>query len=114
MAIRSLDPEQRQDYFERISRTLGAERAEILIAGVDIGAQTEAEDAHLTGLAYDPRSDEIGIYTDVAEHRIAHPREVYVDDSVEGLHSLEIVDADGNKRILRLKQPLRLSGPGVA
>jgi hypothetical protein len=43
------------------------------------------------------------------DHRIAHPQQVYIDDEVDGLRSIEIVDMDDNRQIIRLRQPLRLS-----
>lgn len=114
MAIRSLLPAERRAYFEQVSRTLGAQRARVEIFGLGVGAQTVLDNIHLTGLSYDPRTDELEIFTDEIGHHIAQPREVYVDDDVEGLHSLEIVDDNGNKQILRLKRPLTLPASGQA
>ncbi|RFA30512.1 hypothetical protein CAI21_05550 [Alkalilimnicola ehrlichii] len=108
MAIRLLERPQRQAYFERVSRHLGATRVGVEIDGLDIGAQREFDDLNLTGLTYDPRSDEVEIFTDDIDHHIAHPREVYVDDGADGLHSVEIVDGEGHKQIIRLKSPLAL------
>jgi hypothetical protein len=43
---------------------------------------------------------------------IQRPREIYVDDGVGGLTSLEIVDADGVRQIVKLKDELMLPAPG--
>jgi hypothetical protein len=39
------------------------------------------------------------------------PKEVYVDDDIEGLHSIEVVDGDGVRHIARLKEVLKLPPP---
>jgi hypothetical protein len=108
MTIRSIDKQQRQAYFDRLTREMGATEAQIEIAGSGIGAQPESDWIRLMGVTYDPRSDSMEINTADLDHRIPHPREVYVDDSVEGLHSIEIVDMDDNRQIIRLRQPLKL------
>ncbi len=114
MTIRNLEKPQRQGYFDRVSQHLGATQARIELIGNDVGAQLEADWVGLVGLAYDPRNDELEIATDALDHHISRPREVYVDDGVEGLHSVEIIDDAGNKQIIRLKQPLRLPHNGTA
>ena len=42
------------------------------------------------------------------DHLIAHPREIYVDDSGPGLASLEVVDREGARQIVKLRDPLAL------
>jgi Family of unknown function (DUF5335) len=42
---------------------------------------------------------------------IAKPREIYVEDGTAGLESLEIIDADGIKQIVKLRDELMLPGP---
>ena len=108
MTIRSIDKQQRQAYFDRVTREMGAAEAQIEIGGSKIGSQPESDWVRLMGVTYDPRSDSMEITMEDLDHRITHPREVYVDDSVDGLHSIEIVDIDDNKQIIRLRQPLKL------
>ena len=43
---------------------------------------------------------------------IHKPRELYIDNGIGSLSSLEIVDADGVKQIVKLKDPLMLPPPG--
>ena len=42
---------------------------------------------------------------------IPEPREIYVDDGLEGLMSIEIVDTEGTKQIIKLRDPLMLPAP---
>jgi hypothetical protein len=42
---------------------------------------------------------------------IPRPREIYVDDNVGGLMSIEIVEADGARQIIKLRDPLMLPAP---
>lgn len=108
MAIRSLDKTQCKNYFERISRELSASSAQIEVAGLAIGDQIESDWSTLRGLSYDPRDDRLDVLLDALDHRIDQPREVYVDDGADGLHSVQVVDADGNRQIIRLREALRL------
>lgn len=108
MAIRSIDKEQRKVYFDQVSRELGATEVQIEIGGGTIGSQLEADWVTLMGLSYDPRNDTMEISAEDIDHWVTHPREIYVDDDVEGLHSIEIIDMDDNRQIIRLRQPLKL------
>jgi hypothetical protein len=36
------------------------------------------------------------------------PREVYIDDSPSGLASVQIIDGDGARHIIKLRDPLML------
>ena len=42
---------------------------------------------------------------------IHHPREIYLDNGSGTLTSLEIVDAEGAKQIVKLRDPLMLPRP---
>lgn len=108
MTIRSLDKQQRQAYFDRVSQEIGSTEAQIEVAGSRLGSQRGSDWVRLMGLTYDPRSDSMEISLEELDHRIMHPREIYVDDGADGLHSIEIIDEDDNKQIIRLRQPLKL------
>ncbi len=108
MATKKLDRSLWRAYFDRVSQGLGVNLTEIEIAGLKLGNQIEAEWVPLTGLSYDPKDDLFAVVCDGLDHLIAKPQEVYVDDGVEGLHSVEVIDADGNHQIIQLKHPLAL------
>jgi hypothetical protein len=41
------------------------------------------------------------------DHLIHQPRDISVNDGVDGLESMEIVDSDRRKQIVKLMKPLR-------
>ena len=71
----------------------------------------EADSIPLTGISYDPKDDVLGVFAERMEHVISHPKEVYVDHEVEWVHGIEVVDAEGDRHIIVLKDPLKLPGP---
>jgi hypothetical protein len=106
-----LDSAQWQTFFDRVSRGLGAKQVEIEVAGLDLGDEVEAEWIPLTGISYDPKDDVLTIITDRLDHMIRSPREIYVETSVDGLHSMEVIDAEGHKQIVVLRPDLALPPP---
>lgn len=111
MPLNQLTKEQWQAYFERFSGALGAKQVEIEVTGLGLGHQVETDYIPLTGISYDPKDDILGIFAEKLEHVISHPKEVYVDHDVEWVHSIEVVDSEGNRHIMMLKDPLKLAGP---
>src|SRR6476646_9955288 len=103
MAIRKLDKAKWQTYFDRVSDLLVGKRAEVEVASLKLGDQIEAQWLPLLGIVYDHKDDIIEIVLEDVEHMIRAPREVYVDDDGVGVTSLEIVDADGNRQIVQLR-----------
>src|SRR5258708_26050893 len=47
------------------------------------------------------------------DHMIRKPREIYLEDWIRGLTTIEIVDADGTKQVVKLREPLMLASPGT-
>jgi hypothetical protein len=112
MTIHMLRREQWPAYFNRISRALEGKRAEIEAGSLAIGHQVEAKSLPLLGLAYDSKDDLIEVALDGLDHIIQNPRLVYVDEQAGELTSVEIVDTEGLKQIVRLSDPLMLPPPG--
>ena len=81
------------------------------MTGLGLGHQVEADYIPLTGISYDPKDDVLGIFAERLEHVISHPKEVYVDYELEWVHSIEVVDAEGDRHIIVLKDALRLPAP---
>lgn len=108
MATRKLTKSQWKDYFDAVSRHMGGRQVEIEVVGSGLGDQIEVEWTPLRGLAYDPDDDVMEVVTDDMDHLIPHPRSIHVNDDADGLHNLEVIDADGNKQLVLLKTPLKL------
>jgi len=115
MATTKLDQAAWQKTFDQLSKSqlLGKE-VEIEVTGLSIGDQIEQEWIQLLGIAYDPKSDLIEILVDGLDHLIPKPREVWVDRGPGGLVSMEVIDADDVRQIIRLREPLMLPYSGAA
>jgi hypothetical protein len=100
-------------FFDRISESLLGKRAEIEVASLDLGDQIVAEWVPMLGITYDSKNDLVDVALDRVDHLIRRPREVVVDQGATGVSSVAIVDADGARQIIKLKDPLMLP-PAVA
>ena len=95
-------------FFDRLSKALLGKWAEIEVASLEIGDQILAEWVPLLGISYDERSDQLDVALDRASHWIQHPNEVIVDQNAAGLTSIAVVDREGTRQVIRLKDPLTL------
>jgi len=106
MATRKLDKKEWKTFFDRISKILEGKQAEIEVASLGLGDQVQAEWIPLYGIAYDPKDDLVEVILEGLDHMIAKPREIYVEDGTAGLESVEIIDAEGIKQIVKLRDEL--------
>jgi hypothetical protein len=109
MTQRMIERDRWADYFNTVSRTLGAQQVEIEVAGLDLGDQIETEWVPLEGLTYDRRDDALEVATPALTHRIVHPGKIAAEEGAGGLAALEVVDGDGTLHVIRLKAPLLLA-----
>jgi hypothetical protein len=113
MTARKLDKSQWRTFFDRLSKTLEGKQAEIEVASLSLGDQVEAEWLLLHGITYDPNDDLVEVALERLDHMIRKPREIYLEDWIRGLTTIEIVDADGTKQVVKLREPLMLASPGT-
>jgi|SRR6185436_10413534 len=111
MATHQLQRAQWKNYFDRVSHELGGQQAEIETAALGLGAQINQEWTLLSGLAYDPKSDVFEVTTEDLDHLIPSPKDIFVDETGLELQSIEVIDADGNHQIVKLRQPIALPAP---
>ena len=114
MAISKLEKTAWQPYFEHVSKTLVGKRAEIEIASLKLGDQIEAEWVPLLGIMYDPKNDLVAIMLEGLDHMVRNPREIYIDQGPLGLTSMEVIDTDDARQIVKLRDPLMLPYYGPA
>ena len=115
MATVKLDRAAWQKTFDQMSKSqLVGKQVEIEVTGLNIGDQIEQEWIQLLGITYDPKSDVIEILVEGLDHLIPKPHEVWVDHGPTGLVSMEVIDADDVRQIIRLRDPLMLSFSGTA
>jgi hypothetical protein len=111
---RKLEKSQWRTYFDRMSKALVGKRAEIEVASLKLGDEIEAEWLPLIGITYDPKDDILEIALEGVDHLINKPREVWVEENGLELSSLEVIDADDERQIVVLGDPLMLPAPSAA
>jgi hypothetical protein len=111
MAIAKIEKRDWSAYFDAVSKALVGKRAEIEVDALSIGSQVEAEWLPLLGIAYDGKSDLVEIIVEGLDRLVYKPREIYIDRDGASLSSLEVVDADDFRVIVKLRDPLMLPAP---
>jgi hypothetical protein len=109
MATVKLDKGAWHAYFDRITKLVVGKQAEIEVASLNIGDQIEAEWVPLLGITYDPKNDLVEVLLEGLDHLIRNPRDIYVDQDPSGLlTSMEVIDTDDVRQIIRLRDPFML------
>ena len=112
MSIQNIDRSGWATYFDTLTKMLIGKRAEVEVASLGLGDQVASEWQPLIGITYDHKDDLIEVALEDLDHLIQRPSEVYVDYGVGGaLVAIEIVDSEGTRQIVRLKDPLALPPP---
>ena len=102
MTTRKLDEQEWHRYFDEGDRALHGLKATVEVVGADIGAQFVAEGLGIFGITYDQKGKLLEVVLDGMEHLILYPREIYVDETPQGLAVVEATDADGRKHIIQI------------
>jgi hypothetical protein len=95
-------------FFNRMSQALQGKWAEVEVSSLDLGDQVVAEWVPLIGITYDSRDDLLDVALDRANHLIYHPRQIVVEQTATGIASVAVVDAEGARQIVKLKDPVML------
>jgi len=96
-------------FFDHVSQALLGKRAEIEVASLDLGDQIVAEWIPVIGITYDPNNDVLDVALDQVDHLIRHPREIVVEQGPSGISMVAVIDADGTRQVVKLKDPLMLA-----
>jgi hypothetical protein len=110
MPLRQLARSQWQEYFDRISRAIGARHVDVEVTGLGLADRIGADWVALTGLSYDPKDEVLIVFAGGLQQRI-RPVRVDIDHEFDWLHGIDAVDAEGNHCIVQLKEPLNLPPP---
>lgn len=113
MSVHQVARNNWKEFFDTMTGTLVGKRAEVEVASLDLGDQIEAAWTPLIGIVYDPKNDLIEVALEGIDHLIREPREVYVDFGGGGLISLEVIEADDTRQIVKLKDSLALPAPAA-
>jgi hypothetical protein len=111
MAIRKLEKRDWKGFLDGVTELLLGKRADIEVASLALGDQIETKSVRVLGMVYDHKDDVIEIVLDGLDHLIHRPRDLYVDQNGLELSSVQIVDADGTRQIVMLRDPLMLPPP---
>jgi hypothetical protein len=106
--LRSLPKTEWRMFFDRVSEALLGKWAEIEVASLDMGDQIIAESVPMLGITYDANDDLLDVALDRSNHLIHHPEEIVVEETPTGLASVTVVDREGSRQIVKLKDPLML------
>lgn len=109
MSTKQLDKSEWQTYFDGMSKTLDGKQAEIEVDSLQLGQQLEAKWLPLLGISYDPKSDTVEIMVEGLDHRIQRPQSIFVEQDGMQLRSMEVVDSEDTRQIIRLREPLMLA-----
>jgi hypothetical protein len=112
MTTRKLEKAEWRPFLDRVSKLLEATEAEIEITSLDLGEQVQAEWLPLIGITYDPGDDLVEVALEGLDHMIRRPRDIYVESGVGTLASIEVVDAEGVKQIVKFRDQLLLPPQG--
>src|SRR3981081_1350148 len=112
--LRNLPQAEWRGFFDQMSKALLGKWAEIEVASLELGDQIIAEWIPLIGITYDSRDDLLDVALDRSNHRIRHPREILVEETATGLASVAVIDQDGARQVVRLKEPLMLPAAASA
>ena len=104
MTVRTLEKSDWRPFFDHLSKMLDGCQAEIE-ASLALGDQVQASWLPLLGLVYDPKDDVVEVALDGLDHLIRSPRDIYVEEGNGLLASVEMIDADGTRQIVKLKEP---------
>jgi hypothetical protein len=108
MSTMKLEKQAWHPYFDHVSKILDGKRVEVEVASLKLGDQIQAEWLPLIGIVYDHKDDLIEVALEGLDHMILHPKEVFVDQEAVLLKSMEVIDADDHRQIIRLRDPLML------
>jgi uncharacterized protein YuzE len=112
MAAAEIDRSRWAPFLDTVTSSLVGKQAEIEVVSLNLGDQIEAEWTPLIGITYDRKDDLIEIALDELDHLVRAPRQLFIDYAVGGIvAAIEIVDADGNRQIIKFKDALALPAP---
>jgi Family of unknown function (DUF5335) len=97
-----------RQFFDVMGKAVLGKSAEVEVASLEVGDQIIAEWVPMRGITYDSRDDLLDVALDRGSHLIRRPQDILVDESESGLSIVAVVDADGVRHIIRLKEPLLL------
>ena len=109
LETRKIPQDQMERYFDAFTKHFLAHEStnavDVELVAPDWGDQFVAEGAHLYGITYDPKDDAIEFEMEGGDHRILHPREVWVAEEVDTfIKAIQVVRDDGAREVARVNR----------
>jgi hypothetical protein len=111
---RDLPKTEWRGFFDRMSKSLLGKWAEIEVASLDLGDQIVDEWVPMLGITYDSRDDLLDVGLDRGNRLIRNPCTIDVEDGAGGLAAVAVIDAEGARHVIRMKEPLALPPASAA
>jgi hypothetical protein len=111
MSIVKIDKAEWKGYFDRMAKSLEGKNVEVDVEALAIGSQVEARWLPLLGISFEPRDDLLAVMAEGLNHLIRRPLAVYAEEKMGEVVSIEVVDDEDYRHILKLSDPLLLSAP---
>jgi hypothetical protein len=109
----TVPPSEWRSFFDRLSKGLLGKWVEIEVASLELGDQVTAEWIPMFGITYDSRDDLLDVALDRLDHLIWHPKEIVVEEGPAGVTSVAVVDKEGTRQVVKMREPLMLSPAGT-
>lgn len=108
MVTRKLEKREWSSFLNQISKGLDSTQAEIEVASLNLGGQIQADWVPLFGIVYDSKHDIVEVAVEGLDHIIHHPIELYIEEEEGKLSSLSVIDGDGVRHLISLRQAVTL------
>jgi hypothetical protein len=93
------------DFTKRHLRDDAPESADIEIMSSELGDQVAARGVHLTGITFNPNTNELDFALANGDHRVYAPREVWTVTEDDGfVRTIEVVGKDNQRDILHISR----------
>lgn len=109
----TVPPAEWRSFFDQLSKGLLGKWVEIEVASLDLGNQVTAEWIPMFGITYDSRDDLLDVALDRIDHLIRHPKEIVVEEGPTGVTTVAVVDKEGVRQVLKMRDPLMLPPAGI-
>lgn len=104
MAIQEIKKEDWCSCFSRLHNEKKCHRVQIEAISKEMGDQLNAEWDQLEEIAYDAGRDEVEIVTPTIGHLIKKPKELFIDDNLNGDTVIEVISEQDVKYIISLRE----------
>jgi hypothetical protein len=108
MTIAQIEKAEWKTFFDQLSKSLEGNFAEIELNSLAIGNQVQTQWTPLFGISYDKKKQLIEVFMENLGHQISRPDKVFVEQQGLSISSLEIIDEEDTRQIIKLRRPLSI------